>query len=117
MYMRALLIVAAAMFSIGISIANAHMEHFTAAQNQQLANVYNKGKVNCCTDAEAASVQDPDWGIEGERYWVVVQGAKRQVPPEAVVEGPNRWKVALLWLIQQPLGVQQIKCFMPGALG
>jgi hypothetical protein len=78
----------------------------------------------CCSYAEGVAISDVDWGAEvlaepitladgtQERnvYWVIVEGQKLIVPPDAVVVELGR---AVVWPFRD-LADQQIRCFMPG---
>jgi hypothetical protein len=82
----------------------------------------SSGRGPCCSFADGRSVADPDWGTaavataDGNvmRYWVIVDGQKIIVPPEAVITEPNRDGRAIVWPYQDAAGTQ-IRCFMPGA--
>lgn len=93
----------------------AHFDHLTEAENRIVRDYYNKNRLNCCSDADGASVKDPDWGVEDGKYWVFLQGERRYVHPDAVVEQPNPKNHALVWILWQN-GVPHIKCFLPGHL-
>lgn len=81
------------------------------------------GKGLCCSFADGVSVADPDWGTESVTtagkaevvFWVVVNGKKLIVPPEAVVTEPNKLGPAVVWPYQDASGETQIRCFIPGA--
>ena len=82
------------------------------------------GRGLCCSFADGRAVEDPDWGTEsvaiagGEneiRYWVIVDGQRLNVPPDALVTEPNRAGHAVVWPYQDASGATQIRCFIPGA--
>lgn len=89
--------------------------HFQHVPVEWAKNLHNKNGVNCCTDAEAATVKDPDWGVENGVYWVFIQGERVNVPPNAVIEEPNKTNMALVWLVWA-YNKPHVKCFMPGYL-
>lgn len=92
-----------------------HFPQLTFEQDQWAQNLYNKGGINCCSNAEGAAVKDPDWGIEDGKYWVYLHGGRRVVPPMAVVEMSNPTNTALVWFFFEG-GQPVIKCFLPGHL-
>lgn len=80
------------------------------------------GKGLCCSFADGVAIEDVDWGTEqvtlaGESiitYWVMLNGHKIVVPPEAVVTEPNKFGQAVVWPYQDG-DVTKIRCFIPGA--
>jgi len=74
------------------------------------------GKGLCCSFADGRTVEDPDWGTEGNNYWVNIDGQHIIVPPEALVIVPNRFGRAVVWpYADVETGKILIRCFMPGA--
>lgn len=81
------------------------------------------GKGLCCSFADGVAIEDVDWGTDqvtlaGQSivtYWVMLDGQKIVVPPEAVVTVPNRYGRAVAWPFTDEYGKMQIRCFMPGA--
>lgn len=78
------------------------------------------GKGLCCSFADGRSVADPDWGTNAKGYWVVVDGVKYDVPPEALVTVPNKFGQAVVWPYPEyspdtGQTVTKIRCFLPGA--
>lgn len=83
----------------------------------------------CCSFADGVAISDVDWGIEvldkpitladgtQERnvYWVIVDGRKLIVPPDAVVAEHNRYGRAVVWPFRDIADQLQVRCFMPGA--
>jgi hypothetical protein len=82
----------------------------------------------CCSYADGVAISDVDWGAEvlaepitladgtQERnvYWVIVDGQKLIVPPDAVVVERNRYGQAVVWPFRDLADQLQIRCFMPG---
>jgi hypothetical protein len=82
----------------------------------------------CCSFADGVAISDVDWGTEvldkpitladgtQERnvYWVVVDGQKLIVPPDAVVVEHNRYGRAVVWPFRDIADQLQVRCFMPG---
>ena len=85
------------------------------------------GGVPCCDGSDATRLEDVDWETvisDGEsHYRVKIEGEWYDVPPNAVVQGPNRAGVALVWPYPEwPPGDAThkhwaIRCFMPGVQG
>ena len=71
-------------------------------------------KGNCCSFADGVTVEDPDWGTEGNNYWVVIDHKKIIVPEEALVTVANRFGKAVVWPYIEN-NETKIRCFMPGA--
>jgi hypothetical protein len=75
--------------------------------------------VPCCSDADGIKLDDPEWdcGIATvDRCRVKIDGEWRDVPPEAVIEGPNRVGYAMVWAMYNPsIGRRVILCFMKGS--
>ena len=78
----------------------------------------------CCSAYDGQVVEPDDWGTEsvaiaGETqilYWVRINGQKVTVPPEAVVNVPNRAKTAIVWPYSDAEGKTQIRCFLAGPM-
>lgn len=107
------------MVAVGITLfsieAAAHFPDLTEAQNQVAQQLHNRAGVNCCSAADGASIKDADWGVSGGLFWVFIDGKRRIVPSEAVVEGPNPYNSALVWHTYYN-GEPLVKCFQPGHL-
>jgi hypothetical protein len=92
------------------------------------------GKGLCCSFADGAQVDDVDWdtvpscengksGGSGNasvpicsmHYRVRLHGEWIIVPDSAVVTEPNKFGPAVVWPYVDAEGVQQIRCFIPGA--
>jgi len=71
----------------------------------------------CCSFADGRTVADPDWGTEGDHYWVTVDGQKLVVPDEAVVTEPNKFGQTIVWPVTRWDGRVIIRCFMKGIEG
>jgi hypothetical protein len=83
----------------------------------------------CCSFADGVAISDVDWGTEvlgtpitladgsQERnvYWVIVDGQKLIVPPDAVIVERNRYGRTVVWPFRDAADRLQIRCFMPGA--
>ncbi len=81
------------------------------------------GRGPCCSFADGFRIDDVDWDVQcatvaGQEqcgYRVRVGGRWIDVPPEAVVQGANRYGPAVVWPYEDPNGETQIRCFLPGA--
>lgn len=75
----------------------------------------SSGKGLCCSFADGRTVEDPDWGMQGDSYWVRIDGKKIIVPKDALVTEPNRYGKAVVWpyLVN---GDPAVRCFLPGVM-
>lgn len=73
------------------------------------------GKGLCCSFADGQSIADPDWGTHDGHYWVILDGVRYAVPPDAVVTEPNRYGQAVVWPYHDGNGEVRIRCFIAGA--
>lgn len=105
------------------TLARAHWTGPTDPTLHAWFDALASGKGLCCSFADGLALDAPDWGTEqvagadGKMqvvYWVVVDGKKIDVPPEAVVTVPNRFGEAVVWPFSDESGNVQIRCFMPG---
>ncbi len=69
----------------------------------------NKDGSGCCDSSDGVRLEDAEWGVEEGSYYVIVKGIKMIVPPSAVLTGPNKVGVAVVWIFQG-----RITCFIPG---
>ena len=71
----------------------------------------------CCDEADGRPIDD--WTAEGSSYTVTIDGRTFEVPPQAVVLGPNRLGRAILWTFPpaKVTRAEMIRCFMPGTEG
>ena len=72
------------------------------------------GKGLCCSFADGRTLEDPDWGTHDDRYWVIIDGTRYAVPPEALITEPNKFGQAVVWPYVDADGATKIRCFMPG---
>lgn len=75
----------------------------------------NSGKGSCCDGSDVTHLADVDWESRDGRYRVRIEGEWHDVPPEAVLDGPNLDGRTLVWPIKGYGGLT-IRCFMPGAM-
>lgn len=107
-----------------VTAASAHDNgQFTNSPLKGWFNQLASGKGLCCSFADGRTVKGPDWGTEAVAgadgksaivYWVMVDGQKIDVPPEAVVTEPNRYGDAVVWPYKNYEGKTRIRCFLPG---
>lgn len=74
----------------------------------------NKQGVNCCDAADGTRLEDVDWEASDNGYRVRIDGDWIEVPPEAVIDEPNRLGPAMVWrgwINGKPF----VRCFLPGA--
>jgi hypothetical protein len=70
---------------------------------------------NCCSFADGRTVSDVDVDMRPDGYYVRIDGQWLQVPPEALVEVPNKAGVPIVWPYEDVNHKLQIRCFIPGA--
>ncbi len=75
------------------------------------------GMTMCCDGDDAEPIKDVDWDATKEgRYRVRIEGEWVDVPPNAVVPGPNKYGTTLVWGYRSLSGDHNfiVRCFMPG---
>lgn len=73
------------------------------------------GRGPCCDGSDATHLSDVDWESKAGNYRVRIDGQWHDVPPEAVLPGPNLDGRTLVWPIKGWGGLT-IRCFMPGSM-
>jgi hypothetical protein len=80
----------------------------------------DKSGQGCCATADGFPA-DYDWDVAGNHYKVRIEGEWYDVPPEALVEGPNRLGHATVWYwwdwSADGKKTHHIRCFLPGPRG
>ncbi len=80
----------------------------------------DKNGQGCCATADGFPA-DYDWDTEGNHYKVLIDGEWYDVPPEAVIDGPNRLGHATVWYwwdwSLDGKKTNHIRCFLPGPGG
>ena len=65
----------------------------------------------CCAEADGVKLDDPAWGHDEQGYWVIKNGVKLRVPPNAVLTAKNpQVKWAIVWISAGGT----VLCFLPG---
>lgn len=107
-------------FSLVCGAVFAHdIEHYPDTPKWMLdwyRTLTNQKGGNCCSMADALAITTDDWEIGGIGYRVRVEGVWFDVPPEAIVNGPNKAGTAVVWPVTSQ-GITLIRCFLPGAGG
>ena len=80
-------------------------------------NQLKSGKGLCCSFADGASVEDPDWNMKDGHYRVKIDANWYDVPDDAVVIEPNRAGKTMVWPYYSDGKLIYIRCFMPGDMG
>lgn len=73
------------------------------------------GKGMCCSFTDGVAVMDVDWDTQDGHYRVRLKGQWITVPDTAVVDAPNKYGPAVVWPYLGLDGVNEIRCFLPGA--
>ncbi len=68
----------------------------------------------CCATADGFKPEQIEWDIKGNRYRVQIGGEWYHVPDGAVIKGPNRLGLAMVWYFINDDGTMTIRCFLPG---
>lgn len=80
----------------------------------------DKSGQGCCATADGFPA-DYDWNVADNHYRVRIDDEWYDVPPEAVVDGPNRLGHATVWYWWEwdveGKKVNHIRCFLPGPGG
>ena len=67
----------------------------------------------CCADADG--IPDPEWESKDGHYRVKIGSEWKDVADSELVNGPNLFGRAMVWLWHGPMGVS-VRCFMPGSM-
>jgi hypothetical protein len=94
--------------------AGAH-DHSRPELDGWFKSLRSKANTPCCDGSDQTGLQDPEWERVGDKFRVLYKGKWYDVPPDAVVEGPNKVGHAMVWPVEYG-DVTVIRCFMPGAM-
>src|ERR1041385_65046 len=81
---------------------------------QWFNSLRNKNSIPCCDTADGMRLEDVDWDTADGHYRVRIDGQWIDVPPEALIEQPNKFGPAVVWPYKDG-GRTAIRCFIPGA--
>lgn len=76
----------------------------------------NKSGAGCCDLSDGKRLNDVDWGMENNRYWVMIEGDRHDVSDDALLTQPNRAGVAIVWPMVDQHGKTQVRCFIPSSM-
>jgi hypothetical protein len=123
---RALIVGAAIAAALAGAVSARDDGRFAGQPLRSWFNNLSSGKGLCCSFADGQSIADVDWdtaavaGADGNavvRYRVRIDGQWVTVPPEALVNEPNRYGPAVVWPYNDvTTGKIQIRCFMPSSM-
>jgi hypothetical protein len=86
-----------------------------------LKDLKSTSNIPCCESDEAHALDEPDWRVSAEgHYQVFLEGDWRDVPNDAVVQGPNKYGRVLVWYVvskdtEGKVYSVYIRCFLPAA--
>lgn len=90
-------------------------DHNRPELNEWMAKLHSKGGAWCCNGDDNDPIDDVDNKAKGGGFRVKYQGKWYDVPPEAIVEGPNKSGGPILWMYKG-WGDVKPRCFMAGPL-
>ena len=114
------------LFGVAIAVAVFVLIHITSAHSMDDGRYANSAlkpwfdslkskKGMCCSFADGLSIKDVDWDTKDNHYRVRLDGEWYDVPPDAVIEEPNKFGPAVVWPYKYGTEKWQIRCFIPGA--
>ncbi len=81
----------------------------------------NKLSEGCCATADGWKPEEVEYDIKENRYRVKIEGSWYEVPPDAVLDVPNRFGFPVVWYYRTWLNGTtpsiRIRCFLRGAGG
>lgn len=69
---------------------------------------------SCCDGSDYQRVEDPDWKMEDNAYWVRL-GEWQKVPDDRIVSTKNIIGPAIVWPYIDMAGKERVRCFLPGS--
>lgn len=70
----------------------------------------------CCGMSDGWALQDTDWRTKDGRYQVFLADEWVDVPDNAVISEPNRYRKTVVWA-HYGNGHAEVRCFLPGSMG
>jgi len=116
-------VVALLILGLLTSFASAH-DYARPELKQWFMGLHNSNGMPCCDGEDAAHVEDADWDTQctdGKcHYRVRLEDHWYVVSDDAVVTGPNKSGMALVWAVRYgglpgSDSAYGIRCFMPGS--
>lgn len=99
---------------VGMTGGIAH-DHHNPEMDDWFKGLRSKAGAHCCNGSDYEGIADPDWQSKDGKYQVRLNGVWHDVPPDAVIDTPNKVGQAMVWPYEIE-GQTFIRCFMPGAL-
>ncbi len=100
---------------LGITVASAH-DHTRPSLDPWFKSLKSRAGAHCCDGSDYTRLEDVDWESRDGRYRVRIDGQWVDVPEDALVDGPNKAGVTMVWpwfKDGRPAG----RCFKPGSMG
>ena len=116
--LRAIVIVYLLIFA-GVALARNQGQYAQTSPEIRdwIRGLKDKNGNGCCSTADGYPAE-VEWDTERERYRVRIGGQWYVVPPEAVIDGPNKLGYAVVWYVyDDEQGALKIRCFIAGAGG
>ncbi len=112
-----LIIVSIALLMMAISIqhARAH-DHSRPSLDPWFKSLKSRAGAHCCDGSDFTRLEDVDWESRDGRYRVRIDGEWVDVPEDALVDGPNKAGVTMVWPGFKD-GRPSVRCFKPGSMG
>jgi hypothetical protein len=120
LYAGVLLLICAAAVLLAMSVkqARAHIPDHPEL-NDWMMSLKSQSGNPCCSEIDGSTVPDVDWDTvrivnDEQRFRVHLGGEWIVVEPFQVVENPNRFGPAIVWIYYAD-GKPKVRCFLPGA--
>lgn len=98
---------------VRLSAADPHDKYGAPQLNRWFGDLHSASGVLCCSGHDGEVIEDADWESKDGHYRVRIGGNWIDVPPTAVVKGPNLYGRTMVWPYPTRMGV---RCFMPGTM-